>query len=434
MASELALLFPAPDSSSGCPDPALRLTFVAPVSLGSAGHIRVFDAAQPRAAVADIDMAAPAVQGEIAGRGFQLLRPVFLEGNTAVVALPSGALTPGHAFYVNVDAGVFLDGGGQPLPGLADASAWRFTTAVAAPANSGQLVVAQDGSGDFCSVQGAVDHVPPANAERVVIEIKSGVYREIVFINQRPLTTLRGESRSETIISYPNNDALQNKLGSKFRALVNAENASGLIVENLTLHNSTPQNGSQAEALRVDGSDQVIVRQADFKSLQDTLQLSGRVYVHDCLIEGNVDYVWGKGTAYFERCELKTVGRAGYDVQARNEGNYGYVFVDSKLTADPGLSGHILARIEADRFPQSHVAYVDCAMGPHIAPEGFLVTSGSDTSRLRFWEFGSKDLDGQPLDVSKRNAITKQLSPSEAETMRDRAHVLSGWDPTAEEP
>ena len=80
----------------------------------------------------------------------------------------------------------------------------------------------------------------------------------------------------------------------------------------------------------------------------------------------------------FERCEIKTVGRKGYVVQSRNgAGAYGYVFVDSKITGDPGITGIVLARIDVGVYPGSQVAYVDCEMGSHIAPEGWTITGGA---------------------------------------------------------
>jgi pectin methylesterase-like acyl-CoA thioesterase len=248
----------------------------------------------------------------------------------------------------------------------------------------------------------------------------------------------RGEDRTRTVIAYPNNDKLQQRAGSRFRAMVGVEDSSELTIENLTLHNTTPQQGpgsagSQAEALRVDPGQRVILRNANFISRQDTLLLSGSVYVVDSTIEGNVDFIWGKGAAYFERSELRTVARAGYLVQSRNPpGKYGYVFVDSKLRADEGITGTFLARIDANEFPGSNVAFVNCELGPHITPEGWLFSPPGVqlTPELRFWEYQSRDLDGQLVDASRRAAGSRQLSDEEARRLRDRVGVL-GWDPGA---
>jgi pectin methylesterase-like acyl-CoA thioesterase len=194
------------------------------------------------------------------------------------------------------------------------------------------------------------------------------------------------------------------KLGTKFRAMVEVESSNGLVVENLTLHNTTPQNGSQAEALRVAPGDKVILRNADFVSLQDTLLLTGTVYVQNSYIEGNVDYIWGKGTVYFDHCEIKTVGRAGYNVQARNPADkYGYVFVDSKLTADPAslVTSSRASTSPGHRLPGEPRGYVNCQMDKRIGPKGWLITPAgtTDTASVRFWEYQSTDLSGAPIDV-----------------------------------
>ena len=126
-------------------------------------------------------------------------------------------------------------------------------------------------------------------------------------------------------------------------------------------------------------------------------------------------------------------------MQSRNlETRFGYVFVDSKISADAGLTGHMLARIDGTAYPASHVAYINCELGPHIAPEGWLITAATDTSKIRFWEYGSVTPGGDPVDVSKRLAASKQLTADEAAMMRDRANVFAfpapGWDPSTSEP
>jgi pectin methylesterase-like acyl-CoA thioesterase len=267
-----------------------------------------------------------------------------------------------------------------------------------------------------------------------VIHVKRGTYREILFVENKRNVTLRGEDRRGTLVAATNNEVLQNRQGSKVRALVGFENVTDLVLENLTLHNTTPQGGSQAEALRIDPGERVIVRNATFLSRQDTLLLTGTVYVSDSYVEGNVDYVWGKGTAVFERVELKTVGRPGWNVQARNPPErFGYVFVDSTLSADPDVLGHFLARIDATRFPGSHVAYVDCKMASAVEPKGWEITPQGTTATngIRFWEYGTRGLDDKPLPLGKRHPASRRLTRAEALKMRDKRHVFGGWDPDA---
>jgi pectin methylesterase-like acyl-CoA thioesterase len=149
------------------------------------------------------------------------------------------------------------------------------------------------------------------------------------------------------------------------------------------------------------------------------------------LIEGNVDYVWGTGVAFFNQCAIKTIGRSGVIVQSRNaSGAYGYVFVDSNLTADAAATNNMLARIDVSAYPASHVAYINCQMS-NIAPTGWTITGGTPTAALRFWEYQSTDAAGNPLDVSQRAVGSTQITAAQATQMRDPAVVLNGWQPPA---
>ncbi|HEY4158345.1 MAG TPA: pectinesterase family protein [Polyangiaceae bacterium] len=429
--------FPAPSAEGVCADALLRLSFSEHVSVGSAGTIRVFDerTAHP---VDIVDLATASYSDTVDGRTFQQTRPIFADGNELSVHLRSHALAPNHAYFVTVDAGVFIDAAGRPVPAIVDPRAWRFSTGEPSPDKPGELSVSADGDGDFCTIQGAVDYLPAQNQKPVTIAISSGIYHEMVFVDGKSAITFRGGDADpkRTTIAYANNEKLQGGRGAKYRAVFSVENADRLVFENLTIHNLTPQGGSQAEALRIDPGDQIVLKNDVFLSLQDTLLLTGRVYAKDCTVAGNVDFVWGKGTAYFDHCAIQTVGRAGYVVQARNDGDYGYVFVDSKLSADPGITGNLLGRVEADRFPRSSVAYIDCQLGPDIDPAGWFIKGSQgqnpdslDVSSIRFWEYHSVDANGQPLDVSRRHRASRQISASEAEQARDRVTVLEGWDP-----
>lgn len=254
-------------------------------------------------------------------------------------------------------------------------------------------------------------------------------YRELVRIGrERRHIQLVGEDRKATVLTYTNNDKLNP--GWIQRAVLGVE-ADDFRLENLTVQNTTPFRGSQAEAVTLN-AERCVLRNANFLSCQDTLNLSGRVYVSDCYIEGDVDYVWGYGTACFERCELRSM-HDGYIVQARNSGTRaGYVFLDCRLTAATEVKKVWLARIETTRFPESHVAFIRCAMGSNIRPAGWQIM-GNANSKLRFEEFGTTDLNGKPLDLSARDAATKLMTTELAATLSART-ILSGpdgWVPPA---
>jgi pectin methylesterase-like acyl-CoA thioesterase len=417
-------LFPLPGAANICADPALRLRFASPPKLGNTGKLRVFDVSATSAAVVTVDFAAMTVTQVVGGQTYNQARAVFLENSDVVIPMLSEALAYGKQYYVTVEAAAI-----QPASGtfsITDPRAWTFSTLATAP-TGGSLSVALDGSGQFCSWQGALDAVPTNNTTPVTIDIENGLYHGLVNVSGKQNITLRGQDRKQTILSGVNNNTLNN--GTRARALFGAESTNGLLIENVTIRNLTAQGGSQAEALRLQSCEKCVVRKSDIVSLQDTLLWSGVIYAEDCYIAGNVDWIWGNGAVYFNRCEVKNVGRSGYIVQSRNgAGESGYVFVDSKITADAGISGTTLARIDVSEYPDSHVAFIGCTLGSHISRAGWTITGGSAPGSLRFWEYQSKDASGALIDVSGRVA-GKQISAEQAAQMRDPKVVLGGWQP-----
>jgi pectin methylesterase-like acyl-CoA thioesterase len=419
--------FPAPNARNLCADPALRITFTKPPTLGTSGKIQVFDASAATTAVAVIDMAATAFTDTVGGTVFNTARPAYVDGSSAVFHLPSHPLAYGKTYYVTVDSGAVS--GPNGAVSITGTTTWRFSTASAAPPASAAFSVAPDGSSPFCSVQGALDAIPANNKTAAAVTVAVGTYHEIIHFSSKSNVTLQGADRAGTIIAATNNSNLNPS--TQGRSLVGVDSSPGFIVQNLTLQNTTPQGGSQAEALRLAGCDECIVRNANILSLQDTLLWDGRIYADNCLIAGNVDFVWGGGAAFFNNCEIRDVGEAGWNVQARNPATtYGYVFVDSRLTASPTtITGHGLARIDVSQFPDSNVAYINCQIGPHISAAGWTITGGAPPSTLRFWEYQSVDPTGKLISTTQRTLGSMQLTAAQAAMLRDPAVVLAGWTP-----
>ncbi len=414
---------PAPGSTGQCPDPTIRLRFDGPPKLGSSGAVKVFDAESPGSPVAQVNMATSQVTDMMGGSTFTLPRPAFVYKNEAIFVLPAKGLTRGRTYFVTIDSGVVRGPNDQPVV-VSDPEQWRFSVAKDAPANNSTLRVSVDGQGQFCTLQGAIDAAESGST----LEIGEGVFYGVTYFKGKNDLTIQGAGRDKTRIAGVNNNNLNPS--TRGRSLFGTEQISGLLIEDVTIENETPQGGSQAEALTLLSCDKCIVRRSTIISRQDTLLWSGRLYAEDSRIEGNVDYIWGTGAAYFYRVELRTIGRAGYNVQARNPSDsFGYVFVDSKLTADPGITDDVLARIDVSAYPASHVAYINCEMGSHISPAGFTMTGNGSTSNLRFWEYQSRTPGGALVDTSRRAAGSKQLTANEAAQMRDVAFVLGGWNP-----
>lgn len=416
-------MFPLPGATAICPDPSLHLTFPGKPSLGTQGKISVYDAAQPGNPIATVDLSKSTVSDSIGGSTFTVAKPAYVDGNEVIFTLPARGLGYGKTFYVNIDAGAVKAPDGESFT-ITDDQTWRFTTLGAAPTSKADLRVALDGDGHYCTLQGAID----AAEEGTTISVGVGNYYGLAYFKNKRNLTIHGDDRERTALKGVNNNNLNPS--TRGRALIGSESVTGLTIENLTIQNLTPQDGSQAEALALLKCDQCVVRDANILSLQDTLLWSGRIYAEDCYIAGNVDYIWGEGTVYFNRCEIRTIGRKGYNVQARNGANaHGYVFVDSKLTADDGITGDVLARIDVSAYPSSEVAYIDCEMGPHISTAGWLLSGGNAPNSLRFLEYKSRTPSGGLVDTSKRLTGSRQLSDSDAATYRNPAQVLGGWSP-----
>jgi len=414
-------LFPANATTGVCIDTPLRVIFDAVPTVGTSGRIVVTNSG---GTVVDMIDLLSATQTRTIGGTVYNYRPVIVVGNTAIITLRTAVLAYGQTYRVTVEGGALRDASGGAFAGIG-AGTWSFSTKSVGPAaGTSSLTVAADGTGDFASVQGAFDFVPVNNSKPVLINLRNGTYHEILLLRNRPFVTLRGEDRRQTVITYANN---ANFNSGNIRAMVGID-SNDFTLERLTLRNSTPIGGSQAEALRTN-STRCFVSNCDFSSYQDTLLINGAVYFSNCYIEGDVDFIWGSGVAYFYRCETRAL-RRGYNFQSRSTaGRYGFIFVECAVTAADGVTNHVLARTDTTSFPNCEVVLLDCVLGPHITAAGWLVTGTGGTSGLRFLEYRSKNLTGGMIDTSQRAAGSRQMTEAEAEFYRLPANVLGGWTP-----
>jgi hypothetical protein len=433
----LAVTALGPDNGAAgvCIDMPLSITFDQPPQLGTSGTIEVHRADGSLADsidLADPNSATRLIGGAAAGGvpyAFHYY-PVLISGNTATIYLHQ-SLGYGQTYYVTMDPGVVTDADGNPFEGINDPTTWSFSTRdTAPPAGTTHLTVAADGTGDFCTVQGAIDFVPQNNTQRVVISVGAGTYNEIVYVrSNKPFITVDGEDRDHTVIQYANNSNFNGQVSGNFRTMFGVD-ANDFVLTNITLHNTTPHGGSQAEAFR-SGSQRILLNHVDLMSFQDTLLLQGKGFVNDCYIEGDVDFMWGVGSVFFQNCELKAVTSNGYYTMIRNpQGVPGDIFVNCRLTrANDAITGSYLARIDPNVFPYSQVVYINCAMDAHVRPVGWLLNNATEAPDVEFWEYHSTDLQGNLLDVSQRSPVSRQLTDEEAAQWSDPALVLGGWVP-----
>jgi len=170
------------------------------------------------------------------------------------------------------------------------------------------LVVAADGSGDFETVQAAVDVIPADNAKRKTILIKRGTYTGRTKIATNNITLL-GEDRHETRLEYPiRREDYERNRDNIGRAVINIE-ASEITIRNLTLENTQDKLGSQGFVLHGATLNRLMVRDCDLISIgANTFSpqngACGMYYVRNCLIKGAVDFVRVYGWCYIEDCSL----------------------------------------------------------------------------------------------------------------------------------
>ena len=423
---------PANGAAAACTDTPLTITFDREPQLGKAGVIRVHRA--DGTVVDAIDVADPASARRAIGGAGQggrehawAYRPARVEGRSVTFVLHR-ALDYGQAYHVTMTPGLVEFEGSQPFAGVEGPEGWRFSTRAGPPAaGADRLVVAQDGSGDFRTVQGAIDFVPRGNSRRVFVVVRPGTYDEIVYVRaDRPFITVVGADRERTVIRGTNNERLN---PGHFRGLFSVD-ADDFVLSRITLHNTTPRRGSQAEAFRGVGR-RVLLDGVTLRSFQDTLRIQGRALVRGCRVEGDVDFLWGSGGVVFQDSELMMLSPRGYYVQVRNpEGGVGFVFLDCRLTrGGEDVVGGYLARVDPNVYPFSQVVLIRTAIGPHVRPEGWLLNNAAEAPRARFWEYRSTDLGGRPLDVAGRAPFSRQLSDEEARRWSDPAAALGGWSP-----
>jgi pectinesterase len=326
----------------------------------------------------------------------------------------------------------------------------------------------------FPSLQAAIDSAPSDSSRPWRIRMSNGVYREKIELT-KPNIHLIGDSRTDCVLTY---DAFAgqprpNGAGNwtTFGCATLIVRAPGFRAENLTIQNEfdylsndakppsdpTYTNDPQAVALMLaKGSDRALIQNVSIVGFQDTLFVdAGRSLFRGCSVSGNVDFIFGAGQAFFDRCEIVSrprrkpnVSPLGYVTAPSTQitDRYGLVFSHCRLLREnesvPSRS-HALGRPwhPAANFPDGRYAdpnaigssvYLDCYMDDHIHPHGWWSMTGLQKSGptrtvflpedSRFFEYRSHGPGASDKDDRKR----RQLSDAEA-TVYVESIVLNGW-------
>ena len=298
------------------------------------------------------------------------------------------------------------------------------------PAGVG-AVVAADGSGQYRSVQEAINAAPQDTSpeRRWVIYVKPGVYHELIYVQrEKHFVILVGDDPLKTVITYglkAGDIGPDGKPIGTFRTPTAYIDADDFSAENLTFENSAGPNG-QALALRVDG-DRVVFRNCRFLGWQDTIFLDrGRQYFEDSLIAGHVDFIFGGATAWFERCRLHALGN-GYLAAASTpqDAPYGFVFAHGSITGEPDVKVYLGRPWRA----YARVSFLETDMSDAVRPEGWHNWDHPDREQTaRYEEFGTT---GSGARAARRVRWAHALSAADAAKITVES-VLAGsdrWDP-----
>ncbi|MCX2680002.1 pectinesterase family protein [Galbibacter sp. EGI 63066] len=237
-------------------------------------------------------------------------------------------------------------------------------------------IVAEDGSGDFTTVQDAFDAIQYNSTERIDVYVKNGTYKEVITLDQnKNNVSLIGESAEGVLLTYDNYNGKDNPKTGETYGTTNS--ASFFIYgENFYAYNITFENsaGTVGQALAISirgdyGGDKAVFNNCRFLGNQDTLFGSeGRQYFVNCYIEGTTDFIFGSSTAFFDNCDLYTKGGSAITAASTEEYvDYGYVFNSCQISG----TGNDITTLGRPWRPYATVAFINTEMSASIKPAGW---------------------------------------------------------------
>ncbi len=324
-------------------------------------------------------------------------------------------------------------------------------------------IIARDGSGDFTSIQAAIDAVPMSSRVPTILLLRMDEYHERVIVNKDNLRII-GETRDRTVIT---NSGCARDLGPdgkekgtflSYTFLVTGKNVE---VENLTIRNDAGDGRDVGQAVAVYAAgDRGVWRNVRMIAHQDTLfcgptmpkvardalhhiipegvasvgdcpPLVGRQYFEDCFIQGDVDFIFGPYRCWFERCTLYMNARGGFYTAANTpeQSPCGLVFHQCRLTGECAPGEAYLGR---PWRAFAHTMFLHCDMDECVSPEGFQ-DWGEKSVTCRCGEYGTT---GVRADQRPRHPGAARLTDEEASllTLREVIGGYDAWNPRRRTP
>lgn len=327
-------------------------------------------------------------------------------------------------------------------------------SAMNASAQKPTVTVAADGSGQFRTVQAAVDS---SAGKGIVLHIAPGVYREKLHIPQDGVE-LRGTGKKPDDVVLVWDDSAKSAGGTGKSGSVNVS-GDDFLAENLTIQNDWEKKnarvgeGSQAVALMLTG-DRAVLRHVRLLGYQDTLYAASktchtpadqaaaeashqpcyasRQLFQDCYIEGHVDYIFGDAKAVFDHCELHGMTHVIVTITAQSRlyplEDSGYLFLHSLITADSAVDKLSFGR---PWRAYARVYFVDTTVRDAVIdPRGWMEWGGR-LATSDYAEYNTRDADGSAVKTNLRAAPSRQLTKDEAHklSVEDWLAGPDGWNP-----
>lgn len=292
-----------------------------------------------------------------------------------------------------------------------------------------RVTVAKDGTGEYNTVQAAINAIRDNDQDTIIVFIKNGIYKEkLVLPATKANIHFIGESVNGTILTYDDyaskKDSLGNNIGTSGSASFCIYGA-GFRAENITFENAAGPVG-QAVAVRVTG-DRAVFINCRFLGFQDTLYTHGsdsRQYYYRCYIEGTVDFIFGSSTALFDSCTIYGKRGGYYTAASTPEGTaFGYVFMNCRIVGDAPAHSYYLGR---PWRPWAKTVFLHCQLANTVIPEGWHNWGKTDNERSTFYaEYSNR---GEGADTARRVGWSHQLTEEESHKYTI-ANIFSGWRP-----
>ncbi len=324
-------------------------------------------------------------------------------------------------------------------------------------------IVAKDGSGDFTSIQAAIDAIPMGNRAPTIVLVRMETYQERVIVNKDNVRII-GEARDRTVITHSgcakdlNEEGQEKGTFLSYTFLVTGNNVE---VENITIRNDAGDGRQVGQAVAVYAAgDRGTWRNVKMIACQDTLfcgptmpkvardalpriipegvssvgdcpPVWGRQYLEDCYIQGDVDFIFGPYRCWFENCTLFMNKRGGYYTAANTPEAmpHGMVFHRCRLTGECEAGTAYLGR---PWRAYARTVFLHCDMDACVSPQGFQ-DWGEKPVTERCGEYGTT---GARADQSTRHPGQCRLTDEQA-ALLTLPEVIGGydhWDPRHRTP